>query len=357
MFRVLCIAGGGAATGGGGGAGGFRDEDDVELVDFKEYEVVVGEGSTNSSGADTYIAKVNSVIETPVFSIGIPNTSDSEVADVSSMLNPAGEVWVEINVSGTQERDGDGTFVSIKGQSMGITWDGTYHFNVTSLLSGESSVTLANQNNSCSATVTFKFSAGYDLFSVGGGLGTNRHSDNGGFTGKMGGSGGGGGPAQSNESGGPGGRDVPGQGFEGGSGINSKGTNPRRDAGGGGGGGAGGAGSNAFNGGADGGDGEFSDITGTNLRYAGGGAGVGSNSNPQPGNGHDKPGGGGTIYGGTTTGQDGIVVFRYTLADVTHSYTGGVITDVDGDRIHTFTSSGILSPFLPPLGAASLVSK
>jgi len=355
MFRVLCIAGGGAATGGGWGAGGFRDEDDVQLVDFKEYEVVVGEGGTNSNGADTYIAKVNSVIETPVFSIGIPNTSDSEVADVSSMLNPVGEVWVEINVSGTRERDRDGTFVSIKGQSMGITWDGTYHFNVTSLLSGESSVTLANNNNSCSATVTFKFSTGYDLFSVGGGLGPDRDSDGGGFTGKMGGSGGGGGPAQSNESGGGGGPRVPGQGFVGGSGINSKGTNPRRDDGGGGGGGASQAGQSASNGGADGGDGEFSDITGTNLRYAGGGAGEGGGSSP--GAGHDRPGGGGTMAGGVTSGQDGIMVIRYTRADVTHTYVGGTITDVGGDRIHTFTSSGILSPFLPPLGAASLVSK
>jgi hypothetical protein len=105
-------------------------------------------------------------------------------------------------------------------------------------------------------------------------------------------------------------------------------------------------------GGADGGDGEFSDITGTNLIYAGGGAGEGGGSSP--GAGHDRPGGGGTMAGGVTSGQNGILIFRYTLADVTHSYTGGVITNVGGDRIHTFTSNGKLSPLVPSVGAFML---
>ena len=354
--RVLCIAAGGAGgdaggDGGGGGAGGFRDVPSLALKDFTEYDVVVG-AAVSGNGENSYLSKKNSVIETPVFSIGIPNTSDTEVADVSALLGATGEIWVEINVSGTQEDQNDGTYVTIEGVNMGITWDGKYHFDVTSLVSGKSTVTLYNNNNSCSATVTFKFSTGYEIISIGGGRGGIAD----GFgdwdeaeTGKQGGSGGGGGAAR-NQSG-SGGAGISGQGYAGGGGAGgnpASGGTPARPDRGGGGGGAGGVGLTSYS--ADGGVGKASDITGTSIFYAGGGgghSGVG-------GNGQANAGGGGN---GGESGNNGIIVVRYNPSELTHIYTGGTITEDGGDRIHTFTSSGTLKPFLPPIGAINLSMK
>jgi len=359
-FRVLCVAAGGNAGtdsgAGGGGAGGFRDENDIELVDFTEYDVIVGKVAGNEK--DSSLVPKAGAIETSVYSLSNGFNPDSETVDVSA-VNAGDEIWVEVNVSGTQEGQRDGVGVAIAGNELDITYNGLFVFNVTSLVSGQSTVLLYTQPNSCSPTVTFKFSTGHTIKSFGGGRGgQSEYSDwDEAETGKRGGSGGGGGGARSRS--GAGGTGIAGQGFNAGSGDggnpSSGGTPSRPDRGGGGGGangvgGDGGGGSNNSSGGF-GGQGKLSDITGTNVRYAGGGAGSPNGTN---GDGQANPGGGGNANATDKSGKDGLLVVRYTRADVTHTYTGGVITDIGGDRIHTFTSDGVLAPLLPSVGALML---
>jgi hypothetical protein len=144
---------------------------------------------------------------------------------------------------------------------------------------------------------------------------------------------------------------------------------------------------------ADGGYGIQNDITGTNYFWAGGGAGGGystyGGSGGRGGGGGGAPAGGGTGLGdtfginaaangtngslnaqtnvpggngGTNTGGgggggshynannyggnggSGIVVVRYLTADgIGKTITGGVISTVGLDTVHTFTASGTLS--------------
>jgi hypothetical protein len=146
------------------------------------------------------------------------------------------------------------------------------------------------------------------------------------------------------------------QGFNGGSGGTSGTT-----AGAGGGGGAGQPGLNGGTGvGGKGGDGLLSFITGQLTYYGGGGggngraagtAGVGglggggtggtstapavtaTTGSPNTGGG----GGGGSTLGQYVKGGSGIVIIRYPGPPIA---TGGTITSVDGDTIHTFTATG-----------------
>ena len=129
----------------------------------------------------------------------------------------------------------------------------------------------------------------------------------------------------------------------------------------GGGGGAGQAGKNGAGSGrgGDGGDGLAVDINGTLTYYAGGGGagaydsgeegagGLGgggngegrTNGNVTPGSPNTGGGGGGGGYNGRTgaDGGSGIVIIRYPGAPIA---TGGTITSLDGDTIHTFTETG-----------------
>jgi len=160
------------------------------------------------------------------------------------------------------------------------------------------------------------------------------------------------------------------QGYDGGVG---NGTN-----GGGGGGGAsavGGNGTSSVSG--NGGGGVASSISGSSVTYAGGGGGGGSNSvtrgtGGSGGGGNGGPfktsgssgtantGGGGGGMGaadGTTgfsngSGGSGIVIISY--ASATPRFVGGTLTTSGGNQIHTFTSSGTLSP-LTPVTASYLV--
>jgi hypothetical protein len=123
----------------------------------------------------------------------------------------------------------------------------------------------------------------------------------------------------------------------------------------GGGGGAAGTGSSAANGSA-GGPGRGSDISGVLTYYAGGGGGC--NSPAAPGGiggggagglansgtgtaGTPNTGGGGGGAGGNSrrggAGGSGIVIIRYPGPQIA---TGGTITSVGGDIIHTFTATG-----------------
>jgi len=346
--RVLAIAGGGGANndtqGGAGGAGGFRDVAGVNLSNFSHYDIVVGKGvSANGNGENSYIKKQeDAIIESPTYALTTPyDETIEEIVNVSSVSHSANEIWVKIVISNTDESDYDGAVVSINGVTLfNNRFNGTYYYNVKGLIEGDTNATLKVRGVNENPTVNFTFLAGYLMQVIGGGRGGQHDMDSDGDAGygREGGSGGGGGgeTGQSSSTSGQGGEPVAGQGFRGGNGNGSDGD-------GGGGGGAGGAGS-----GPEGGDGEASDITGSNVTYAGGGHARGGTA----GAGQDQAGGGGNVPSGF--GKDGLFIVRYTLADVTHSYTGGVITNVGGDRIHTFTESGVLAPLLPSVGALML---
>jgi len=185
--------------------------------------------------------------------------------------------------------------------------------------------------------------------------------------GLSGGSGGGGGGSYS----GTGGAATSGQGNAGGA----------ASSGGGGGGGAGavGASASSTNGG-NGGVGNTSSISGTSTYYAGGGGGGpanvggpdgtpgtgglggggngGTGNNPggaAGGNGtaNTGGGGGGNMAGNTGggAGGSGIVIISYTGAQ---QFGGGVITTDGTNTIHTFTTSGVLSP-ISSLSASYLI--
>jgi hypothetical protein len=109
---------------------------------------------------------------------------------------------------------------------------------------------------------------------------------------------------------------------------------------GGGGGGAGGAGGGQLGAGGPGGVGRQSDITGSNVYYAGGGGGGGLSLGGTPGP-NGSPGAGvygrgGQGYGGS--GLAGVVIFRYAYP--VQAGSGGTVTQLGGEWIHTFTASG-----------------
>jgi hypothetical protein len=179
------------------------------------------------------------------------------------------------------------------------------------------------------------------LTAIGGGGGAVYHA-----IGNTGGSGGGG----SAES--AGGLGTAGQGFNGGIGGGNVGYNA---GGGGGAGGIGQAGDGVNYYGGDGGAGVTYDISGVSTGYGGGGGGGGTNrgGNATQGGGIGWPrlsgdtrglngtpntggGGGGTGgFGGSTNGGSGIVIIRYPQPV---RATGGTITLVGNDVVHTFTS-------------------
>jgi hypothetical protein len=197
------------------------------------------------------------------------------------------------------------------------------------------------------------FSA-YGTAAVGGGGGGT-------LGGVAGGSGGGGGAGQlASQTGGAG---TSGQG-------NAGGTSSSTQYGGGaGGGGAGAVGSNGSGqvGGA-GGIGSTSSISGTSAYYAGGGGGGSGNTSGTAGAGGNGGGGAGSAGVATATagtantgggggggggqsgvgngtgnsGGSGVVIISY--AGATQLMAGGVVTIAGGNVIHTFNSSGFLSP-------------
>jgi hypothetical protein len=168
----------------------------------------------------------------------------------------------------------------------------------------------------------------------------------------------------------------PSQGNNGGSGW--EGANLSQLNQGGGGGGAGAVGSNATSGVAGaGGAGATSAISGTTTYYAGGGGGgatnlgtagagtsstggggAGSNSNTAATSGTANLGGGGGGGGGNATagsnggkGGSGVVIISYPAPQ---KFGGGVVTTSGSNVIHTFNTSGTLSP-LSSLTASYLI--
>ena len=161
----------------------------------------------------------------------------------------------------------------------------------------------------------------------------------------------------------------PSQGSNGGTGNNGSSNN------GGGGGGASAAGTNGASGGS-GGAGSASSISGSSVTYAGGGGGAadqsgsaGTGGTGGGGNGGGARGASGTTTAGTANlggggggspiisgqaggqGGSGVVIISYAGAQ---QFGGGVVTSVGGNTIHTFKTSGILTP-LSSLSASYLI--
>jgi hypothetical protein len=183
----------------------------------------------------------------------------------------------------------------------------------------------------------------------------------------IGGGYGGGGNSANN----PGGTGGSGGGGSGGSTSTSSGTVGQGNAGGkgggssrfpgGGGGGASAAGTDGSGGaGGNGGNGSSSSISGSSVTYAGGGGGGGDTQGTggtggggaavgsgASNSGTANTGGGGGGNNSTTGGNggSGIVIISYTSA--TPKFVGGTLTTSGGNQIHTFTSSGTLSPITP----------
>jgi hypothetical protein len=214
---------------------------------------------------------------------------------------------------------------------------------------GAGGTPLANGSNSQFGTLTA---------SVGGGAGGSQNGASS-VAGQNGGSGGGG-PSQSGSGSTAGGTGTAGQGNDGAAGSNTSG----QPYGCGGGGGAGAVGTLNNNPAGAGGAGLASSITGTSVTYAGGGGGGsyaggggaggaggaggggtggGTNGNSTSGTANLGGGGGGAEYAQTSgsNGGSGVVIISYVGAQ---QFGGGVVTSSGGNTIHTFTTSGTLSP-------------
>jgi len=201
---------------------------------------------------------------------------------------------------------------------------------------GSGGVTQTSGSNSSFSTVS--------TTAVGGGKGASFGND-----GTSGGSGGGAASAYAISY--TGGAGTSGQG-------NAGGSSSSGHSAGGGGGGAGAVGSNtSLNTGGNGGNGSASSISGSSVTYAGGGGGggavtngsggtggggAGSASAPVSGTVNTGGGGGGSYNTYGAAGGSGIVIISY--AGSTQQMAGGSVTITGGNVIHTFTSSGYLTP-------------
>jgi hypothetical protein len=225
---------------------------------------------------------------------------------------------------------------------------------------GGASVATANGNNGSNSVLS---GTGITTITSTGGGGGGSYS---GTAGQNGGSGGGQGGLTGSSTG-PG-SGTSGQGNNGGNGGNAPGYP------GGGGGGAGAVGGNATTTlGGNGGNGSSSSISGSSVTYAGGGGGsaygdgggtAGSGGTGGGGAGGTASGTAGTVNTGggggggdretitSGAGGSGIVIISY--ASATPRFVGGTLTTSGGNQIHTFTSSGTLSP-LTPVTASYLV--
>jgi hypothetical protein len=204
--------------------------------------------------------------------------------------------------------------------------------------------------------------------SVGGGGAGGTNGTGGVGNGQSGGSGGGGNSA------GTGGTATSGQGNNGGGSVT---TGPNYGGGGGGGASAVGA-TGTTTAGGNGGNGSASSISGSSVTYAGGGgagtynggtvgtggtggggnAGANSGANGSNGTANLGGGGGGASFNLSPSapfsggqGGSGIVIISYAGAQ---QFGGGVVTSVGGNTIHTFLTSGTLSP-LSSLSASYLI--
>jgi hypothetical protein len=345
---------------GGGGAGGYSSDSGLGTGTAGTANLgggggggANGPGGGNSAGGSGGSGVV--IISYPApqqFGGGVVTTSGSNVIhtfNTSGTLTPLSSLTASylIVAGGGAGSSGGGGAGGMQTGS-GVTIDANSIYVVTVGSGGAGALPGASTGNSGSNS---SFSA-YATASVGGGGGGLGN----GTAGASGGSGGGGG-GNGSGSAGAGGAATSGQGNAGGAGFVASGRNPS-----GGGGGAGAVGGTATGAststGGNGGAGLASSISGTSTYYAGGGGGGGdvSGSGGTGGGGAastsstgtsgtaNTGGGGGGVFNNFVTGSGGSGVVIISYAGSTQQMAGGTVTIVGGNVIHTFTSSGYLTP-------------
>ena len=344
---------GGAGGSGGGGAGGtFGGTQGVSGT--ANLGGGGGGGSDTGTGAGSGSGGSGVVIisypSPQKFGGGIVTTSGSNTIHTfttSGTLSPLSLLSASaLIVAGGGGASGAGGGAGGMQTPTGITID-TNSIYVVTVGAGGTGINGNTVGNNGSNSI---FSA-YATASVGGGGGGCYNGVNG-VNGGSGGGGGGSSGATSN-----GGTATAGQGNNGGTGFGTGGRNPS-----GGGGGAGAVGGNATSAststGGAGGAGLSSSISGTATYYAGGGGGSGdvSSTGGIGGGGAatttgagiagtpNTGGGGGGVFNAYTPGQGGSGVVIISYAGSTQQMAGGTVTISGGNVIHTFTSSGYLTP-------------
>lgn len=364
----LYIASGTPGTGGNGGGGNGSEDGVAGIAGTTNLGGGGGGGGTNSTGSSrgnggqggSGIVIISYTSATPKFVGGTITTSGGKQihtftsSGTLSPITPITASYLVVAGGGAGGGVASTNYYGGGGGGAGGLLSGS-----TTLYSGASYVVTVGAGAAGSATNT-RASNGSDsslsgtglttLTSTGGGSGGTQSTN----TGASGGSGGGG---QNSSAGGSG---TSGQGYAGGTAVSG-------GAGGGGGSSAVGSNGTSSNSGA-GGNGTASSITGSSVTYAGGGGGGGYKGAPAINGGSGGTGGGGTgapstggaggsgtpnsgsggggacwfsadVAGGS--GGSGIVIISYAGSQ---QFNGGLVTSSGGNTIHTFTSTGALTP-------------
>ena len=339
-----------ANTGGGGGGGGF---------------------STNISGAGGSGVVIISYLGAQQFGGGVVTSSGGytiHTFNTSGTLSPLSSLsasYLVVAGGGGAGGSGGGGGAGGYRTSAGTSGGGASAESTLTIDTNSIYLVTVGAGGAPGATTGVSGTNGTDstflnITSIGGGYGSGNTAP----TAAIGGTGGSGGAShRSAANGGVAGAGTANQGFAGG--LGGDGVSVYTSGGGGGGAGAVGATTNNTTG-AAGGNGVASSITGTSVTRAGGGGG-GTNSSGALGGSGGSGGGGkgsdqstynatagdpntggggggaqGNVDGTAKAGGSGIVIISY--AGATQSMAGGTVTISGGNVIHTFTSSGYLTP-------------
>jgi hypothetical protein len=368
--------GGGAYNGGTGGTGGGGASGTGVSGNGVDGTANLGGGGGGSyTGSTTVHAGSGGsgvvIISYPApqqFGGGVVTTSGSNVIhtfSTSGTLSPLSSLTASYLIvaggGGAGEGNGGGGGAGGLLSGSGLTIDTNSNYVVTVGAGGVGTAVTVQVAGTSGGNSAFSMVTTTAVGGGGGGTGYGAGSFNNGLTG---GSGGGGGTNS-----GTGASGTSGQGNSGGAGNNASSSSFA----GGGGGGAGGAGVAGVNGattGGAGGVGVANSISGTSTYYAGGGGGGGGTGSGAGTGGAGGNGGGGAGSGNTSTGTagtaglggggggggytgganpgaggnggSGVVIISY--AGATQQMAGGTVTITGGNVIHTFTSSGYLTP-------------
>jgi len=317
---TIGITAGTANTGGGGGGSGFSPSTSVAggsgvvIISYAGAQQFGG-GVVTSDGTNTIHTFTTSGTLSPLSSL------------TAQYLIVAGGAGGGGNYHTVATGGGGGAGGLLTGT--GLTIDANSNYVVVVGAGGAGGTGGAGTNGVNGTNSTFSMVA---TAAVGGGYGATNQ--------QAGGNGGSGGGASGPTTSGTfaGGTATSGQGNAGGSANQFQG---------GGGGGAGAAGASGATG--NGGNGLASSISGSSVTYAGGGGqtgGTGGGGNAGVAGTANTGGGGGMGAGGANNaggaGGSGIVIISYSGS--TQQMAGGTVTISGGNVIHTFTSSGYLTP-------------
>jgi hypothetical protein len=342
--------GNGGSGGSGNGAVGYAGGSGIVIISYAGAQQFGG-GVVTSVGGNTIHTFNTSGTLVPI------TTLSASYLIVAGGAGGGSSLWA----STTNGAGGGGAGGLLSGSSLTIDPNSTY---LVTVGAGGAGSTAVNVNGSSGTSSTFSM---VSTTAVGGGGGGSQVNSGGVMgSGQAGGSGGGGCGAQVGNTAGGAGTGTSGQGNNGGAGLSQ---DPNRPAGGGGGSGGAGVAGSGSNGG-NGGVATASSISGTSTYYAGGGgggvvsgtAGLGGGTSTTANKGGAGDGAVATASGGTATantggggggaagagtgnggnGGSGVVIISYPGA--TQLMAGGTVTISGGNVIHTFTSSGYLTP-------------